>query len=303
MDILTSKRLAVIKQLYKNGMDQSYLTEPMNGFCILSFHDSVEMFMRLCAENKGRIVNRQTNFGDYFTIVPELEFQAQMSNLNHKRVSLKHNGSLPSNLDVEISRANTTEFFETNTKKIFGKEFSEISLISVIQFESVRSYLEKAEIGIQTKNFQESILNSQIAFRELLICYEEDKQRNFRSPFKVYKDIALKSSFSLNMVLGRELDHYIEDVNKSLVSIGDAIKIIGFGLDYKKYVKFKLLSPHIQIWHEADGRQYESEPLTEIVLNNKNCIFCFDFVIDSALKLQELDFDISELMENKCSEN
>ena len=126
MDTLTSKRLAVIKQLYRNGMEQSYLTEPMNGFCILSFHDSVEMFMKLCSEKKGKKVDRQTNFGDYFTIVPELELQAQMTNLNHKRVSLKHNGSLPSNLDIEISRANTTEFFEINIKKIFGKTFSDI---------------------------------------------------------------------------------------------------------------------------------------------------------------------------------
>jgi len=301
MDTLTSKRLAVIKQLYRNGMEQSYLTEPMNGFCILSFHDSVEMFMKLCAEKKGKKVDRQTNFGDYFTIVPDLELQAQMTNLNQKRVSLKHNGSLPSNLDIEISRANTTEFFETNTKKIFGIEFSEISLISFIQFESVKSYLENAEIGIQTKDYQKSILNSQIAFRELLICYEEDKKRNFSSPFKVCEDMTFKSSFSLNIGLDRKLDDYIDTVNKSLSNIDEIIKIIGFGIDYKKYIKFKILSPYIQIWYEKDGRKYESLPSTGVLLNHKNCMFCFDFVISSALKLQELDFDITELVENKRS--
>ena len=50
MDELTTKRLAVIKQLYLHGIEQSYEVEPMNGFSILSFHDSVEMFMKLCAE-------------------------------------------------------------------------------------------------------------------------------------------------------------------------------------------------------------------------------------------------------------
>lgn len=303
MGTLTSKRLAVIKQLYRNGMEQSYLTEPMNGFCILSFHDSVEMFMKLCAERNGRKVDRQTNFGDYFTIVPELELQAQMTNLNHKRVSLKHNGSLPSNLDIEISRANTTEFFATNTKKIFGNEFSEISLISFIQFESVKSYLKKAETAIQTKDYQESILNSQIAFRELLICYEEDRQRNYRSPFKVCEDMSFKSSFSLNIGLDRKLADYIDTVNKSLSNIDDVIKIIGFGIDYRKYIKFKLLSPFIQYWTEESGRNYESYPSTGILLNHKNTQFCFDFVINSALKLQELDFDISELIESKQSGN
>lgn len=295
MDTLTSKRLAVIKQLYRNGMEQSYLTEPMNGFCILSFHDSVEMFMKLCAEIKGKKVDRQTNFGDYFTIVPDLELQAQMTNLNQKRVSLKHNGSLPSNLDIEISRANTTEFFETNTKKIFEIEFSGISLISFIQFESVKSYLEKAEIGMQTNDYQISILNSQIAFRELLISYEEDKQRNFNTPFKVSEDMTFKS----NIRLDKKLDDYIDAVNKSLSNIDQIIKIIGFGIDYKKYIKFKILSPYIQTWYEKDGRKYESLPSTEVLLNHKNCMFCFDFVISSALKLQELDFDITELLKSK----
>jgi len=301
MDTLTSKRLSVIKQLYRNGMEQSYLTEPINGFCILSFHDSVEMFMKLCAEKKKKKVNRQTNFGDYFTIVPELELQSQMTNLNQKRVSLKHNGSLPSNLDIEISRLNTTEFFETNTKKIFGKEFSEISLISFIQFESVKSYLEKAEIRLQTKDYQKSILNSQIAFRELLICYEEDKKKSYRSPFKVCEDI--KSSFNLNLGLDKKLNKYIDSVNKSLSNIDDAIKIIGFGIDYKKYIKFKLLSPYIQALHNKDGRKYESISSTEILLNHKNCMFCFNFVIDSALKLQEINFDISELIAVKNETN
>ena len=47
MDELTTKRLAIIKQLYLQGINQSYDSEPMNGFCLLSFHDSVEMFMKL----------------------------------------------------------------------------------------------------------------------------------------------------------------------------------------------------------------------------------------------------------------
>lgn len=299
MDTLTTKRLAVIKQLYKIGIEQSYLPEPTNGFSILSFHDSIEMFMRLCAEKENIPVNRSTNFVDYFSLVPKLELKVQMGSLNNKRVALKHNGSLPSNLDIEISRGNTTEFFEINTKKIFDIEFSEISLISFIEFDSVKGYLRNAEKGIQTKNFEESILNSQIAFLELLVCYEADKKQNFKSPFNVIENMSFKSSFSLNLGFGRKFDEYIDSVNKSLSNIDDVIKIIGLGIDYKKYIKFKLLSPDIHCWHEVNGRTYEHVPSNGILLNQRNSLFCFDFVINSALKLQELDFDISELLEVK----
>ena len=82
MDELTTKRLAVIKQLYRQGVNQSYDTEPMNGFSLLSFHDSVEMFMKLCAEQKGVKIDRNVNFGDYFTKLPDLQCSATMNNFN-----------------------------------------------------------------------------------------------------------------------------------------------------------------------------------------------------------------------------
>ena len=252
--------------------------------------------MRLCAEKENIPAHKTINFGDYFSLVPKLEFKSQMGNLNNKRVSLKHNGSLPSNLDIEISRANTTDFFEINTRKIFETEFSEISLISFIQFERVKEYLIIAEKEIQTKNFEKSISNSQNAFLELLTCYEEDKKQNLKSPFEISENMSFKSSLSLNLGLGRKFDEYIVSVNKSLSNIDEAIKIIGLGIDYKKYIKFKLLSPYTHCWQE-DVRKYESHPSNGILLNHKNSLFCFDFVINSALKLQELDFDISELME------
>lgn len=73
MNELTTKRLAIIKQLYLQGINQSYDSEPMNGFCLLSFHDSVEMFMKLCAEQKNIKINSDVNFGDYFLKIPDLQ--------------------------------------------------------------------------------------------------------------------------------------------------------------------------------------------------------------------------------------
>ena len=119
MDELIMRRLAVIKQLYNQGLNQSYDSEPMNGFCLLSFHDSVEMFMKLCAEKRGIRKDTIPNFYDYFTKIPDLQCKTTMFNLNKKRVALKHDGSLPSLLDVEISRANVTDFFNQNTPIFF----------------------------------------------------------------------------------------------------------------------------------------------------------------------------------------
>lgn len=299
MEELFMKRLAVIKRLYEIGLEQSYMSEPMNGFCLLSFHDSVEMFMKLCSDFKGGIkVKRDTKFMEYFSLIPDLTMDAQMQNLNYKRVALKHYGSLPSKLDVEISRANTTDFLETNTLKIFDVSFDELSLVWLIKYDEVKEYLTKAEQAFITDNYEESILNSHIAFSELIICYEADKNLNYETLFHICENMRYSGR---SIYLDNELDEYIKKVNKALLKIDEAIKIIGLGIDYKRFVQFNILSPEIQCWPDSGKRFYENFPNKKVKHNKKNSRFCFDFVIDSALKLQEFDFEISELIEKDSS--
>ena len=90
MDEVTAKRLAVIRFLFEKGKTMSYGAEPLNGLSLLHFHDSVEMFMKLCADTKGVSIPRNTTFLDYFTIIPDLQDKVQMESLNTRRVSLKH---------------------------------------------------------------------------------------------------------------------------------------------------------------------------------------------------------------------
>lgn len=296
MDDLTTKRLAVIKQLYKLGISQSYDSEPVNGFCLLSFHDSVEMFMKLCAESKGERIKRDTSFGDYFRIVSGLLGEAEMSNLNNRRVALKHYGSLPSKLDVEISRVNVTTFFQNNTPLFFNMNFDDISLISLVKYNSVKEYLQSALDNLNNGNSESSIIDSQIAFKELLFCYEEDKRHHWRSPFKICEDFSFSGSRSLkNIGLGRDFDDFVDKVQKSIINLDDISKVLGFGLNFKKYAKFKIMEPYTNVWPEENGRKYETMKNDRINYNKNNAAFCFDFVIESSLKLQEFDFDINEL--------
>lgn len=297
MDELTMRRLAVIKQLYLHGIAQSYEVEPMNGFSILSFHDSVEMFMKLCAEQKNVRIDRNVNFCDYFTKLSDLQCNATMSSLNSKRVNLKHYGTLPSKLDIEISRANVADFFEQNTPIFFGIQFNEISLISLIKYDSVREYMGKSLLKMSSEQFKESITNSQIAFKELMACYEEENTKDYHNPFNFVGRLHHLSNFSDIRKIDRNFSHYMDDIKRAIENLEEMTKIIGLGVDYKHYCKFKLLSPYIQVWNSSSSREYdlyENDEQDDRVCNKRNAQFCFDFVIDSALKLQQFDIDINE---------
>ncbi|MCR5554054.1 MAG: hypothetical protein K6F29_00790 [Bacteroidales bacterium] len=307
MDELTTRRLAVIKQLYLHGLNQSYEVEPMNGFSILSFHDSVEMFMKLCAEQRNIKINRDVNFGDYFTKLPELQCSATMTSLNSKRINLKHYGTLPSKLDIEISRANVTDFFDLNTPVFFGVQFSDISLISLIKYKSVREYMEKALSDFSANNFKESISNSQIAFKELLWSYEKENTIDFESIFGKSCDFSFLSSFHLQLGLGRNLDNFVDNVAKSIPLLEERLNIIGLGIDYIHFRKFKLLSPYIQMWPSNNGNNryqvFVDEERDKRICSQKNAQFCLDFVIDSALKLQRFDVNIDGTIKTDLQNN
>lgn len=304
MEELILKRLAVIKQLYLQGVAQSYNAEPMNGFSILSFHDSVEMFMKLCAEHKNIRIDRNVNFGDYFSKLPDLLCEATMTNLNSKRVNLKHYGALPSKLDVEISRVNVADFFQQNTPIFFGVSFEEISLSSLIKYESVREYVEQAQKYCNNDEYTDSITQSQIAFKELLASYIEENTKNFKSPFIQHHNFRFLSSFHLQIGLGHNFDEFIDQVSNSIPAIEETLNIIGLGIGYKQYCKFKLLEPHIQVWPTDTGRKYDyyigqDQDQDRRICNKKNAEFCYNFVIDSSLRLQQFDIDIDDTIKDK----
>lgn len=295
------KRLALIKYLYKIGIEQSKQSETIASFSILSLHDSIEMYLKLLAEHLN-IKSDNFNFLDYWKSIPSLTLKESMRNLNARRVNIKHKGLLPSKADIEISRVNSIDFFEQNTLTQFGVDFNEISLFSLIQNEIVQKHLEDAQKALDENKIEYCIETVAIAFDDLISSYEDSKSSYYgNSPFYFGKDLTFLSSFNMgigrdwNDKVGRKLGEFVDKVKDSLEGIQKAVKIMSFGIDYKKFVKFKLLTPII---YRTMGGKQVGEIWGKKKWTKENCQYCIDFVLDCSLKLQEFDFDINELVDN-----
>ncbi|HEV8515003.1 MAG TPA: hypothetical protein VGQ59_17100 [Cyclobacteriaceae bacterium] len=140
-EILT-RRLVHIKHLYKIGIGQSYQNESVAIFSLLAFHDSIEMFLKLLSEHKD-VDSSKFNFLEYWDKIPSLTLKESMRNLNARRVNLKHKGLLPAKSEIEISRVNTTDFFEQNTITHFGIEFNNIAMVELVTYETLKDFLKK----------------------------------------------------------------------------------------------------------------------------------------------------------------
>lgn len=208
---LLLKRLSIIKLLYKIGLEQSKQSESISFFSILSFHDSIEMFLKLRAEHK-EIKSEKFSFMDYWDSIPELTMKESMKNLNARRVNLKHKGLIPAKIEVETSRVDTGAFFEQNTKSTFDIDFSEISLLELIKFPETKKLLILSQEFLDQEEFEKSVEKVTKGFNELLIEFKENKKKKgHKTDFDFIETISF-NKYNSNNEPNKGTDKRVEEV-------------------------------------------------------------------------------------------
>lgn len=298
LDHSTVKRLAFIRYLYQSGVSQSHAPAPLNCASILTLHDSVELFLQLASEHLNTGAS-QPSFMDYWDILnrklgpDELEQKESMRRLNKARVALKHYGTFPSDLDIESFRASTTSFFQDNTRRVFGIDLDEVSLIEFVNPESARARLHEAQESIRRGDTLDALDKIAVAFTEIISDYEDRKRDRFEdSPFYFGRDLTFLSSFHMGLrPVDEKLADFVDRVKESLEAMQDAIKVLALGMDYRKYSKFKRLTPNVTRIPRGDldlHRRFDEEHAPSV----DDARFCVDFVVESALALSEFDYSV-----------
>ncbi|GHV33818.1 hypothetical protein FACS1894178_0100 [Bacteroidia bacterium] len=302
------KRLALIKYLYKRGVVQSNESETLAGFSILSFHDSIEMFLILLAEHHN-VRTEKLSLMEYWVKFPNLTLMESVRALKDRRVNIKHKGLFPSKSDIESSRICATDFFEQNTQTQFGIDFKEVSLFDLISYEEVKNLLIEAQEKLESGENAISLEKSATAFYKLMYIYEDDKRIPYSDPmFSFGEKIsaesrlrnAAKMSFDSQPPIPKEVIDVLKDVEKSMDKIKDAIRMNCLGIDYKQYAVFKILTPSLLMHTTSDEFILDSKHSSNwanIKMTKENCQFCIDFVMETSLKLQEFDFNIEQYLE------
>lgn len=300
---VTLKRLSFIKYLYSIAVEQSTKPEPLCSASILTFHDSIELFLQLASEHLN-IGKAQPAFVEYWDMLsPKLKtgelFQKEsIRRLNKARVALKHNGILPSKLDIEAFRASATNFFEENTTIVFDISFSEISLIDLVQCNVARQNLKEAEILIGSRQLEEAIDKIAIAFEQILSDYKGKCTTQYsESPFDfgqrmTFWGLSRKKIKTNEREFHKEMERIIDDVRETFEAIQNALKVITMGIDYRRYSKFKMYMPHLNQTMDGKYHVVRNEWHPSIMANESETKHCIDFVIETSIKLYDFNFGL-----------
>jgi len=286
-------------------VEQSEKPEPLCSASILIFHDAIELFLQLASEYLD-VGKAQPSFLEYWDLLSqklrdhELTQKESMRRLNKARVALKHHGTLTSKLDIEAFRASATNFFKENAPIVFDILFSDISLIELVQCEDARSSLKKAEEELKDNKIEDALDKTAVAFAQLIDDYESRKRDRFgRSPFFFGESMTHLSSFHMGIdragksELG-QLAEFIDNAKETIEALQNAVKILSLGIDYRRYVKFRLLTPYVYRMFDGHYLIRRNQWGSRGIPTAEDVQFCIDFVIESAITLQEFDFSIEK---------
>jgi hypothetical protein len=93
----------------------------------------------------------------------------------------------------------------------------------------------------------------------------------------------------LGVNLDRELGEQIMFLTGAAYETQRALRVLAVGLDYRRYARFELLVP--RVLRSRDGRR-EVKPTPGLQVGDAEYQFCKQFVIETAFRLAEMDFDL-----------
>ena len=293
----TVRRLAFIRFLYGQGLDQARRPQPLAATALLSFHDAVEMFLLLAAEHLNVSLDKNTTFDGYWTQIAaqagvQLPSRNAMRRMNNSRVNFKHHGSIPSATDLDQFRADVTTFFTDATKAVFAADFTSLDMTDLVAQQAALTKIRDADINASQGTYVEAVALLWEALDELLYDYADLKRTSYETTAFSFGPENRFGTYAVDHItkIDPSFDNHIRAMTEAIREMRGALRILAVGLDYRRYARFDMLRPRIDRF--IDGHR-EVHPVPGIQLGEEEYEFCKLFVIEAAIQLTEMDFDLN----------
>ncbi|MFG2595678.1 hypothetical protein [Streptomyces sp. NPDC048462] len=298
-----AKRLAFIKLLYQQGVEQGRLPMPMAATSLLSLHDSVEMFLVLTGDSLHAPLDARVDFLEYWRKLRmggagvQLSAVAGMRRLHDHRNGLKHVGNTPVPDVVAQAVSDTTGFFEDNVPRVFGIDFFTLDMSDVISQPHIRDLAKQAVSRFAAGSHMEGMGDLALAFRDL---FDDQVQgsgwlpaaslgRPMRENPSWGNEIAhtlaaLHNPGTQNGPTPREekIGRMISDTAHAVAGMQKVLHLMALGIGYEEYLRFDQLTPDV---HGSRSHPRLTVP-TGYAPTEEEFDFCHQFIVTVSVRLE-----------------
>lgn len=328
MNTQSIKRLLYIKRIFFSAEESyKENTEIGRVFSLLLVDNAIEMLLKTIATDKDVTLDYRKDpdfknlWNDIKTHLPSpLPFKTEMFNLHEERNLVQHQGSVPSKQNMDRHLSYGRRFLELAISQVYSKDFDEIYTSDLIEVEENKNKLKEIEILIEQGSFNDVPKHASELFSLMLLKSEVFK--DFSLPYRRMKNTFSSSGFHFDNVgfsplsfpsnsheyreirdalrkQNEKIDKCIEVV-KEIENVVNSLENFAFDAieefksqsiihDYVKFSKFKILIPKTRVTIYIGGQiKLYTFDNPKQSYTKEEAIFIFNFVLDVALKLQEL---------------
>jgi hypothetical protein len=281
----------VLPDIYRKIIFAKYLLERAAGLqreandasvsvSLLLMHDAAELLMLAIVDHLQVTVQKRREFMDFWTEIkppthPSPPDRLAMESMNKMRVVLKHNGNLPNAQEVRNLLPRVRGFFENVLKAYCDLEYTEVSLLDLIENQQVKDYVVSARQKFAISDRIGAMTDLQFALHYL------ENPDGKRLP-KLYAP--KRPSLPSEMVRGG-WGVYLDQLHDFLSQCASRTNALMFGIDPLRYSRFTGLGPSVQwsitgapyVLAQSDYRDLPEEVFEEQI----------SFLTDYAIKASE----------------
>lgn len=266
---------------------------------LLSLHDAVEMYLIVLCDLWNAKPSKKTDFLQYFAMLDEaglpLVRHESMRRLNAARVTLKHNGIAPSVHDIEALSAATTNFLEDNSPSAVGMPFDRISLAATVPDSDIRVGLQEAEAALANGDMTTALATSAVAFLRTIREHNSSvrgaigERRAYSVQAAALRGANIWDARSLSRGMDSGAERAAERLGEAVVNsaqvFGEAIAVLGHGIDFGQYLQFKTYAPVVHVGIGGNPTiQWMTEPTDDVEIVRQNVAFAVDAAVILATK-------------------
>jgi hypothetical protein len=283
-----ARRLVLIGYLLRLASDQARRLPPISSLALLMQHDAIELLLQLASEhvNAG---SKMVEFMAYFDLIDAkldpktLPHKEAIRRLNKARVAFKHHGTAPSPDDLISFQSTAASFLQEACALVFGVALTDISLAQLVLDSEAKSCLMRADSLIDADATQAAVAIAE-AFAHLRRRYRvAPRGSSFRSRMHEVQDW-LERQQDRGGWHGRS--DALTDLGEAVDELWDEVAFLRTGVDTRRLSIFTSLMPHV-------GLAMSGQPLVSwrgAESPSRDALeFCYAFVVDSALTLQQQD--------------
>ena len=231
--------------------------------------------------------NTVLDSGTYEIIRKRLEEQRlnlleRLGNLNSARKELKHRGNLPAHATLAELVDGALRFFESAVRDVCAVDPGTISLVDFVELSAVRDRLRATEQAIAGGDIEGGLKSVALAFHDLMQDADTRTRGPLDEPLMGFPmNLPPSATYDAPSIVMAETLKTLERHSRDLHA---SVTLLGWGIDIRRYNIFKRKTP--TVFRTLDGS------IELVCSSNGNArpsdlVFCFDFVLDTALRVQE----------------